>query len=95
MPSDLKSLLKYRVRVTLVDKRELVGELLSYDQHMNLILADCQEFRQLKGKKRGMDKRTLGLTILRGGNVICVVEESGPVPKFSGGSVRTSALSRE
>ena len=41
----------YRVRVTLDDNRSLVGTLMSFDKHMNLVLVDTEEFRTIKIKK--------------------------------------------
>ena len=41
----------YRVRVTLDDNRSLVGTLMSFDKHMNLVLVDTEEFRTVKIKK--------------------------------------------
>jgi hypothetical protein len=45
---------------------------------MNLVLADCEEFKQLK-RKDVEEKRTLGLIILRGTNIVCLSVE-GPPP---------------
>jgi len=46
-------LVNYRLRVTLTDSRALTGQMLAYDKHMNLVLADCEEFRTLKKKTKG------------------------------------------
>jgi len=46
------ALIHYRLRVTLNDSRILIGQMLAYDKHMNLVLAECEEFRTIKTKKR-------------------------------------------
>ncbi|GAA5881791.1 hypothetical protein JCM16303_006455 [Sporobolomyces ruberrimus] len=46
----LTAIINYRVRVTLNDSRALVGQLLAFDKHMNLVLAECDEFRSIKRK---------------------------------------------
>lgn len=74
--------------ILLVYKRQL---LTSYFKHMNLVLADTEEFRRVKRKSKpaagpsnaplveAEEKRTLGLTIVRGTNVVsCSVD--GPPP---------------
>lgn len=45
------SLINYRLRVTLNDGRQLTGQMLAFDPHMNLVLADTEEFRKLKRRK--------------------------------------------
>lgn len=83
------SLVLWRIRVTLSDNRQLVGQMLAFDRHMNLVLADCEEFRRVKPKKKasGEDdsapsqelKRSLGLVILRGEMIVSLTVE-GPPP---------------
>lgn len=46
------ALINYRLKVTLTDGRALVGQLLAFDAHMNLVLAETDEFRTLKRAAR-------------------------------------------
>ncbi|PFH51881.1 hypothetical protein AMATHDRAFT_58084 [Amanita thiersii Skay4041] len=81
------SLINWRLRVTINDGRTLTGQMLAFDRHMNLVLAECEEFRRVKPKKRPGEekaseqeiKRTLGLVILRGEAVVSISVE-GPPP---------------
>lgn len=81
------------MRVTLQDSRQLVGQMLAYDRHMNLVLADTEEFRRVKRKQNKAaapggasagqsvvqeEKRTLGLVIVRGAHIISLTVESPP-----------------
>ncbi|KAF2166463.1 hypothetical protein M409DRAFT_23102 [Zasmidium cellare ATCC 36951] len=90
----MQAFVNYRMRATLHDGRQLVGQMLAFDKHMNLVLADCEEFRRVKRKtKQGgapgaqsggqtvetEEKRSLGLAIVRGANIVsCSVD--GPPP---------------
>ncbi|KAI0047261.1 Sm-like ribonucleoprotein [Auriscalpium vulgare] len=83
------SLVNWRLRVTINDGRALTGQMLAFDRHMNLVLAECEEFRRVRPKRApGADagpapeqemKRTLGLVILRGETVVSIAVE-GPPP---------------
>lgn len=91
--SKMLALINYRLRVTLNDSRTLTGQMLAFDRHLNLVLADCEEFRFIKQKKKkGMGtnpsteegeelemKRALGLVILRGETIVSLSVE-GPPP---------------
>ncbi|KAK6613885.1 LSM domain-containing protein [Botrytis cinerea] len=91
----MAGLINYRMRVTMNDGRQMVGQMLAFDKHMNLVLADTEEFRRVKRKApkttaapgassaapplvETEEKRTLGLTIIRGTHVISLSVESPP-----------------
>lgn len=109
----MMSLINYRLRITLNDSRQIVGQLLAFDAHMNLVLADSQEYRKVKSRKAKAraaaasksaksgvqdededdddaaaasgapdavleQKRTLGLLILRGENIVSMAIEAPP-----------------
>ncbi|KAI0652816.1 hypothetical protein C8Q70DRAFT_1041167 [Cubamyces menziesii] len=82
------SLINWRLKVTINDGRAFVGQMLAFDRHMNLVLAECEEFRRVRPKKKPGEteagpvqemKRALGLVILRGETVVSLSVE-GPPP---------------
>eukprot|EP00435_Cladocopium_sp_Y103_P072912 s597_g41.t1 len=74
--------LDYRVRVTISDARMLVGTFMAFDKYMNVVLADCEEFRKIKSKGRKDEekevKRTLGFVVLRGETIVSLMAEAPP-----------------
>ena len=46
------SLINWRLKVTINDGRALTGQMLAFDRHMNLVLAECEEFRRIRPKKK-------------------------------------------
>jgi len=72
----------HRVRVTIADERMLVGTFIAFDKHLNIVLADTEEFRILKALKPNDSereiKRSLGLIVLRGDNIISISAEKAP-----------------
>lgn len=87
----MADLINYRLKVSILDGRTFSGQLLAFDKHMNLVLADTEEARLTKKAYRELaknkvdgqvqipqEKRFLGLVILRGEQVVNVTIISGP-----------------
>ncbi|KAK9449606.1 uncharacterized protein V1518DRAFT_416461 [Limtongia smithiae] len=95
----LADLINYRMRVVLIDGRHFTGQMLAFDKFMNVVLADCEEFRITKRSAQARrqaaaragvpgstpavtesveEKRTLGLVLLRGENIISISVEAPP-----------------
>jgi small nuclear ribonucleoprotein B and B' len=96
------ALVNWRLKVTLNDGRALTGHMLAFDRHMNLVLADCEEFRRVRPKKKAGEteagpmqemKRALGLVILRGETIVSISVE-GPPPEKQDDSKATVCILR-
>jgi len=56
--------------LTLDNGRDILGTLLAFDKHMNVVLSDATETRNKPGT--GTISRELGLVVIRGDNVVSV-----------------------
>ena len=83
--SKMLAYINYRMRITLVDGRQIVGRFMAFDRHMNLVVSDAEEHRKLPPKK-GMDeddrhvRRVLGFVLIRGEEVVSLTVEGPPPP---------------
>lgn len=85
----MSDLINYRLRVSTIDNRDFVGQFLAFDKHMNLVLSDTEESRITKKSYQELkrthntnsiveEKRSLGLVILRGEQIVNISIESAP-----------------
>lgn len=91
--SKLLRYVEHRLRVTLHDGRFIIGTFLAFDKHLNLVLSEAEEFRMLKSKggaavlEERTEKRSLGLVLIRGENVVSLAVE-GPPPSSSNNAAK-------
>ncbi|CAR65445.1 DEHA2B03674p [Debaryomyces hansenii CBS767] len=85
----MSDLVHYRLRITTIDNRNFIGQLLAYDKHLNLVLSETEESRITKKSYQELkktqnsnsiveEKRSLGLIILRGEQIVSLSIESPP-----------------
>lgn len=93
-PPDDRSSVLSRLLQQLGHSTNVLDQMLAFDKHMNLVLADTEEFRRTKRKQNKPaapgasssagqvveqeEKRTLGLTIVRGAHIVSLSVESPP-----------------
>ncbi|CAM9630962.1 unnamed protein product [Phaeothamnion confervicola] len=93
--SKMLQYVNYRMRVLILDNRTLVGVFMAFDRHMNIVLGECEEYRSIRRKKQGaapgeaateekVEKRVLGLVLVRGENVVSLTVEGPPPPEDTG-----------
>jgi len=83
--SKLLRYVEHRLRVTLHDGRSIVGTFLAFDKHLNLVLSEAEEFRILRKSGAALleerqERRSLGLVLIRGENVVSLAVEGPPPP---------------
>mmetsp|Transcript_7459 Transcript_7459/g.16042 ORF Transcript_7459/g.16042 Transcript_7459/m.16042 type:complete len:160 (+) Transcript_7459:283-762(+) len=83
--SKLLRYVEHRLRVTLHDGRSIIGTFLAFDKHLNLVLSEAEEFRTLRKSGAALleertERRSLGLVLIRGENVVSLAVEGPPPP---------------
>ena len=61
----LEKTLNQKLSLLLKDGRVLEGKLVGFDDYMNMVLEECEEYRE-------ESQRRLGTVILRGNNIISI-----------------------
>jgi small nuclear ribonucleoprotein B and B' len=71
----------WKMRVTIQDGRQFVGQFIAFDRHTNIVMKDCVEFRRENDENDTWSRRDLGLILLRGQHVVVIQPEAPPQPK--------------
>ncbi|GKZ00088.1 hypothetical protein MPSEU_000962200 [Mayamaea pseudoterrestris] len=74
---ELSKLQDQLVRVKCIGGRELLGILRGYDELVNLVLDECDEFLRDESHQVTDQKRRLGLVVIRGTQVSVVAPNDG------------------
>lgn len=93
--SKMLAYINYRMRVTILDGRQIVGRFMAFDRHMNLVLGDAEEFRKLPPKKglteeERQTRRVLGFLLVRGEEVVSLTVEGPPPQEEKRGQAQTA-----
>eukprot|EP01061_Rhynchopus_euleeides_P013447 TRINITY_DN2347_c0_g1_i1.p3 TRINITY_DN2347_c0_g1~~TRINITY_DN2347_c0_g1_i1.p3 ORF type:complete len:151 (+),score=10.08 TRINITY_DN2347_c0_g1_i1:129-581(+) len=73
----------HRVTAEIEVGRTIVGTLLGFDRHMNMVLDESEEFRTVFGKRKNAkhtERRHLGLVLLSGRRLKSLSIENDPSP---------------
>ena len=92
--SKLARFINSRVKVMVMDRRYFIGQMLAFDTHSNIVLKDCEEYRQQNRRKGGKiveSKKCIGLMVLRG-ETVSHIDIIGPPPP-SGNRLAASTAS--
>jgi small nuclear ribonucleoprotein (snRNP)-like protein len=76
----LMSYINERIKVSISGSRTLLGDFRAFDRHYNIVLDDCYEYRQVRLKPDEAPvemKRHLGLTLVRGVEVVAFMVQAG------------------
>jgi small nuclear ribonucleoprotein B and B' len=97
--SKMLAYVNYRMRVTILDGRQIVGRFMAFDRHMNLVLSDAEEFRKLPPKKGLSEedrqtRRVLGFLLLRGEEVVSLTVEGPPAERRGAGAAGARGAGR-
>ena len=63
------------VKIILKNNKIMKGFLIAYDIYMNIILDDCEEYKQ-NTEKKNWDFRRIGFCIIRGDMIILISKET-------------------
>lgn len=79
MTSYVENLINQPVQVITNEGRVFIGELMSFDQSMNVMLKNCIE--KIYSKEKGVKFEKMGLYLIRGDNVAIINEIDDNVEK--------------